>query len=57
VSVLESSGVTTFDAAVLGAVDESSPFGKVPEALVSPDGLAYVHWDYRKRSTRVCFPG
>jgi hypothetical protein len=57
VSVLATSGVTTFDAAVLGAVGESSPFGKVPEALVSPDGLAYIHWEYRKRSARACFPG
>jgi outer membrane biosynthesis protein TonB len=57
VGVLASSGVTAFDDAVLGAVGESAPFGKVPEVVVSPDRLAYIHWEYWQKSARPCFPG
>lgn len=46
--IVKTSGITSYDIAVLDAVQRASPFGPVPSAIVSGDGKAYVHWEFHR---------
>ena len=50
--IVKPSGVTAFDVAALDAVDRAAPFGKAPTAIVSPDGLVYLHWEFHRDEMR-----
>lgn len=50
--IVKASGVTAFDIAALDAVDRAGPFGKAPQEIVSPDGLAYLHWEFHRDEMR-----
>ncbi len=52
--VTHTSGVTAFDVNALEAVKQSSPFGKAPDAIVSPDGRVYVHWEFHRNRDWAC---
>jgi hypothetical protein len=46
--VTRTSGVTAFDISAIAAVERASPFGVPPDAIVSPDGNVYLHWEFRR---------
>lgn len=50
--IVKTSGVTAFDIAALDSVDRAAPFGKAPQEIVSPDGLAYLHWEFHRDEMR-----
>jgi len=50
--IVKASGVTAFDIAALDSVDRAGPFGKAPSEIVSPDGLAYLHWEFHRDEMR-----
>ncbi len=50
--IVKPSGVTAFDVAALDSVDRAAPFGKAPDAIVSPDGLVYLHWEFHRDEMR-----
>ncbi|MGZ3475736.1 MAG: TonB C-terminal domain-containing protein [Polyangiales bacterium] len=50
--IVKPSGVTAFDLAALDSVDRAGPFGKAPDAIVSPDGLVYLHWEFHRDDMR-----
>lgn len=53
VSVVATSGDMLFDLGAFNAVMSSMPFPSPPEAIRSPDGLAYLHWSFY-RNQRQC---
>lgn len=52
--VVRLSGVTAFDVAALDAVDRAAPFGPAPDAIVSPDGNVYLHWEFHRNEIYAC---
>jgi hypothetical protein len=52
--VTKPSGVTGFDLAALSSVDRAGPFGKAPEAIVSPDDNVYLHWEFHRDPFDAC---
>lgn len=50
--IIKTSGVTAFDIAALDSVDRAGPFGKAPQEIISPDGLAYLHWEFHRDEMR-----
>lgn len=50
--IVKASGVTAFDIAALDSVDRAAPFGKPPSEIISPDGLAYLHWEFHRDEMR-----
>lgn len=52
--VVRQSGSTMFDAVALESLDRASPFGKAPEAIVSPDGNVYLHWEFHRDPVDAC---
>ena len=52
--VLKRSGNTIFDAVALEAFDRASPYGKAPDAIVSPDGNVYLHWEFHRDEVFAC---
>jgi TonB family protein len=52
--VTRSSGSTVFDVAALESVQNASPFGKPPAAIVSPDGNVYLHWEFYRNPFYAC---
>lgn len=46
--VTRTSGVTAFDISAIAAVERAAPFGTPPDAIVSPDGNVYLHWEFRR---------
>lgn len=53
--VTRNSGSTMFDAAALEAIDRAQPFGLVaPDAIVSPDGYVYLHWEFHRDPFDAC---
>ena len=52
--VIKRSGNTIFDAVALEAFDRASPYGKAPDAIVSPDGLVYLHWEFHRDPFDAC---
>ncbi|HVY49780.1 MAG TPA: TonB C-terminal domain-containing protein, partial [Minicystis sp.] len=59
--IVKNSGSTAYDIIVLKAIDASGPYGKAPDAIVSPDGKVYLHWEFHRNhfdacSTRFAYP-
>ena len=53
--ITRNSGFTLFDAAALEAIDRAQPFGLVaPDAIVSPDGNVYLHWEFHRDPVDAC---
>jgi hypothetical protein len=52
--VTRASGVTAFDIVALNSVSRASPFGKAPDAIVSPDGNVYLHWEFHRDPFDAC---
>ncbi|MGO9836862.1 MAG: energy transducer TonB [Polyangiaceae bacterium] len=52
--VVRSSGITAFDVAALDAVDRAQPFGPAPNAIISPDGNVYLHWEFHRDQIYAC---
>ncbi|XXX81052.1 hypothetical protein WMF30_20040 [Sorangium sp. So ce134] len=52
--VTKPSGMTAFDIVALNSVHRASPFGKAPDAIVSPDGNVYLHWEFHRDPYDAC---
>jgi TonB family protein len=52
--VVRSSKLMAFDIAVLDSVDRAQPFGPAPDGIVSPDGFAYLHWEFHRNEVYAC---
>ncbi|WP_437839661.1 hypothetical protein [Sorangium sp. So ce1153] len=52
--VTRPSGMTAFDIVALSSVHRASPFGKAPDAIVSPDGNVYLHWEFHRDPYDAC---
>jgi hypothetical protein len=52
--VTKASGVTAFDIVALNSVQRASPYGKAPDAIVSPDGNVYLHWEFHRDPFDAC---
>jgi hypothetical protein len=52
--VVKTSGITAFDIAALDSVHRAQPFGPAPSAIVSPDGLVYLHWEFYRDEVFAC---
>ena len=52
--IVKTSGITGFDIAALDAVDRAQPFGPAPNAIVSPDGNVYLHWEFHRDEVYAC---
>lgn len=52
--VTRSSGVTAFDVNALEAVSQAAPFGPPPDAILSPDGNVYLHWEFHRDREVAC---
>jgi hypothetical protein len=52
--IVRGSGVTAFDVAALSSAKSAGPFGQPPEAIVSPDGNVYVHWEFYRDPYYAC---
>jgi TonB family protein len=52
--VVRSSGVASFDAAALDAMDQAAPFGPPPTDLLSSDGNVYFHWEFHRDPIFAC---
>ena len=52
--VVRSSGVASFDAAALDAVDQAAPFVPPPADILSSDGNVYFHWEFRRDPVFAC---
>jgi TonB family protein len=53
-TLVRSSGLSTFDAAVVGAVMKAAPFGAAPPEILSSDGRVYVHWEFHRDPMISC---
>lgn len=52
--VVKTSGVTAFDVAALDSVNRAGPFGPAPNAIISPDGRVYLHWEFHRDPVYAC---
>lgn len=52
-TVVESSGVTSYDMEAVVIVQAVAPHPKPPSEIVSPDGKVYIHWNFW-RDQRQC---
>jgi len=52
--VTKTSGVTAFDVGALESVNRAAPFGPPPEAILSPDGNVYLHWEFHREPIYAC---
>jgi TonB family protein len=52
--IVKTSGLTAFDIAALDAVDRAQPFGPAPSAIISPDGLVYLQWEFHRDEVYAC---
>ena len=52
--IVKTSGLTAFDVAALDSVDRAQPFGPAPNAIVSPDGNVYLHWEFHRDEVYAC---
>ncbi|MFH2007336.1 MAG: TonB family protein [bacterium] len=53
VGIVKPSGYLPFDVAALDVVFSAGPFGAPPQAIVSPNGNVYMHWEFW-RNHRQC---
>jgi hypothetical protein len=49
-----SSGILQFDVSALASIDRAAPFGPPPDAIVSPDGNVYLHWEFYRNPDYAC---
>ena len=54
--VTRASGVIAFDGVALRSIDRAQPFGRAPDAIVSPDGNVHIHWEFRRAPFDACPP-
>ena len=52
--IVRGSGVTAFDVAALSSVKSAGAFGVAPDAIISPDGNVYVHWEFYRDPYYAC---
>lgn len=52
--VTRASGATAFDIVALNSVSRASPFGRAPDAIISPDGNVYLHWEFHRDPFDAC---
>jgi TonB family protein len=52
--IVRTSGITAFDIAALDAIDRAQPFGPAPNAIISPDGNVYLHWEFHRDEVFAC---
>jgi hypothetical protein len=52
--IVRHSGVTAFDVSALESILQASPYGKPPEAILSPDGNVYLHWEFYRNPDYAC---
>jgi hypothetical protein len=52
--VTKASGITSFDMNAISSVYSAAPFGKAPDAIVSPDGNVYLHWEFHRDPFDAC---
>jgi TonB C terminal len=52
--VVRSSGVASFDAAALDAVEQAAPFGVPAPDILSSDGNVYFHWEFHRDPVYAC---
>jgi outer membrane biosynthesis protein TonB len=52
--IVKTSGITAFDIGALDSVDRAQPFGPAPNAIVSPDGYVYLHWEFHRDEVYAC---
>jgi len=52
--ITRNSGSTVFDASALESIDRAGPYGKAPDAIVSPDGNVYLHWEFHRDPHDAC---
>jgi hypothetical protein len=48
------SGSTAYDTIAIASVLRAGPFGKAPDAIVSPDGNVYLHWEFHRDPFDAC---
>ncbi|MCK5642330.1 MAG: hypothetical protein KAJ19_16100 [Gammaproteobacteria bacterium] len=53
VGIVKPSGYLPFDVAALDVVFSGGPYGAPPQAIVSPNGKVYMHWEFW-RNHRQC---
>ncbi len=53
VNIVESSGVTSYDAEAVMIAYDTGPHPEAPDEVVSPDGNVYLHWNFW-RNQRQC---
>ena len=54
IGLTKSSGVTAFDVVSLSSISRAQPFGKAPDAILSPDGNVYLHWEFHRDPYDAC---
>ncbi|MEZ4299037.1 MAG: hypothetical protein R3B70_29075 [Polyangiaceae bacterium] len=52
--ITRSSGSTVFDLVSVSSSRSAGPFGKPPDAIVSPDGKVYIHWEFHRDPYDAC---
>lgn len=52
--ITRNSGSTVFDASALESIDRAGPYGKAPDAIASPDGNIYLHWEFHRDPHDAC---
>jgi hypothetical protein len=52
--VTKASGVTAFDIVALNSISRAQPYGKAPDAVISPDGNVYLHWEFHRDPFDAC---
>ena len=52
--ITKGSGMTAFDIVALNSVSRASPYGRAPDAIVSPDGHVYLHWEFHRDPFDAC---
>lgn len=52
--ITKASGFTAFDVISVNSARRAGPFGKPPDAIVSPDGKVYIHWEFHRDPYDAC---
>lgn len=54
VGIVRPSGVTALEVAALHSIEKAAPFGMAPDAIWSPDGRVYLHWEFYRNPFFAC---
>lgn len=52
--ITKPSGVTALEVAAMRSVEQAGPYGKAPDAIISPDGNVYLHWEFHRDPYYAC---